>query len=99
MLDLILAVLVTGDDVQKTVTVLAVCFVCCVIVLCGCAASGPMALIRAPGNVVDVAARLPSSPLGDYQAFGSIYQAIKYFSLDIAEFVDKGPRINAVQSV
>jgi hypothetical protein len=28
-----------------------------------------------------------------------IYQAIKYLSLDIAEFVDKGPRINKVQSV
>jgi hypothetical protein len=26
------------------------------------------------------------------------YQAIQYFSLDIAEFVDKGPRINEVQS-
>jgi hypothetical protein len=26
-------------------------------------------------------------------------QAIKYLSLDIAEFVDKGPRINEVQNV
>jgi hypothetical protein len=33
------------------------------------------------------------------QYYIQIYQAIKYFSLDIAEFVDKGPRINEVQSV
>jgi hypothetical protein len=33
------------------------------------------------------------------QHYIQIYQAIKYLSLDIAEFVDKGPRINEVQSV
>lgn len=33
------------------------------------------------------------------QHYIQIYQAIKYCSLDIAEFVDKGPRINEVQSV
>lgn len=33
------------------------------------------------------------------QHYIQIYQAIKYLSLDIAEFVDKGPRINRVQSV
>jgi hypothetical protein len=33
------------------------------------------------------------------QHYIRIYQAIKYLSLDIAEFVDKGPRINKVQSV
>ena len=33
------------------------------------------------------------------QHYIQIYQAIKYLSLDIAEFVDKGLRINEVQSV
>jgi hypothetical protein len=33
------------------------------------------------------------------QHYIRIYQAIKYLSLDIAEFVDNGPRINKVQSV
>jgi hypothetical protein len=33
------------------------------------------------------------------QHYIRIYQAIKYLSLDIAEFVDKGPRINEVQHV
>jgi hypothetical protein len=33
------------------------------------------------------------------QHYIQIYQAIKYLSLDIAEFVDKGPRIKEVQSV
>jgi Transposase len=33
------------------------------------------------------------------QHYIQIYQAIKYCSLDIAEFVDKGPRINEVQRV
>lgn len=33
------------------------------------------------------------------QHYIQIYQAIKYLSLDIAEFVDKGPIINEVQSV
>ena len=33
------------------------------------------------------------------QYYIQIYQAIKYLSLDIAEFVDKGLRINEVQSV
>ena len=33
------------------------------------------------------------------QHYIQIYQAIKYLSLDIAEFVDKGPRINEIQSV
>ena len=33
------------------------------------------------------------------QHYIQIYQAIKYLSLNIAEFVDKGPRINEVQSV
>ena len=33
------------------------------------------------------------------QHYIRIYQAIKYLSLDIAEFVEKGPRINEVQSV
>jgi hypothetical protein len=33
------------------------------------------------------------------QHYIQIYQAIKYLSLDIAEFVDKGPRINEAQSV
>jgi len=33
------------------------------------------------------------------QHYIQIYQAIKYLSLDIAEFVEKGPRINEVQSV
>ena len=33
------------------------------------------------------------------QHYIQIYQAIKYLSLDIAEFVDKGPRINEVQRV
>jgi hypothetical protein len=33
------------------------------------------------------------------QHYIQIYQAIKYLSVDIAEFVDKGPRINEVQRV
>ena len=33
------------------------------------------------------------------QHYIQIYQAIKYLSLDIAEFVDKGPRINEIQRV
>jgi hypothetical protein len=33
------------------------------------------------------------------QHYIQIYQAIKYLSLDIAEFIEKGPRINEVQSV
>jgi Transposase len=33
------------------------------------------------------------------QHYIQIYQAMKYLSLDIAEFVDKGPRINGVQCV
>jgi hypothetical protein len=33
------------------------------------------------------------------QHYIQIYQAIKYLSLDIAEFVDKGLRIKEVQSV
>ncbi len=33
------------------------------------------------------------------QHYIQIYQAIQYCSLDIAEFVDKGPRINEGQSV
>ena len=33
------------------------------------------------------------------QHYIQIYQAIQYLSLDIAEFVDKGPRTNEVQRV